>query len=99
MNRFIKCRAIFKSILDQANISIDHELNFSLSIEDPLGESVDLISYNEYFGWYYVTFFADEIMVSEGTLRQLMFEIMPKINISCLRVPSETIISSAKNVT
>ena len=77
-----KEKAIFKSILDQANISIDHELNFSLSIEDPLGESVDLISYNEYFGWYYVTFFADEIMVSEGTLRQLMFEIMPKINIS-----------------
>jgi len=79
-----KEKAIFKSILDRANVSIDHELNFSLSIEDPLGESVDLISYNEYFGWYYVTFFTDQMMISEGTLRQLMFEVMPKIKISSI---------------
>ena len=79
-----KEKAIFESILDQANISIDHELNFSLSIEDPLGESVDLISYNEYFGWYYVTFFTEQMMISEGTLRQLMFEVMPKIKISSI---------------
>ena len=79
-----KEKAIFKSILDRANVSIDHELNFSLSIEDPLGDSVDLISYNEYFGWYYVTFFTDQMMISEGTLRQLMFEVMPKIKISSI---------------
>ena len=79
-----KEKAIFKSILDRANVSIDHELNFSLSIEDPLGESVDLISYNEYFGWYYVTFFTDQMMISEGTLRQLMFEVMPKIKITSI---------------
>ena len=79
-----KEKATFKSILDRANVSIDHELNFSLSIEDPLGESVDLISYNEYFGWYYVTFFTDQMMISEGTLRQLMFEVMPKIKISSI---------------
>ena len=79
-----KEKAIFKSILDQANISIDRELNFSLSIADPLGESLDLISYNEYFGWYYVTFFTDQMMISEGTLRELMFEVMPKIKISSI---------------
>ena len=79
-----KEKAIFKSILDRANVSIDHELNFSLSIEDPLGDSVDLISYNEYFGWYYVTFFTDQMMISEGTLRELMFEVMPKIKISSI---------------
>jgi beta-glucuronidase len=79
-----KEKAIFKSILDQANISIDRELNFSLSIADPLGESLDLISYNQYFGWYYVTFFTDQMMISEGTLRQLMFEVMPKIKISSI---------------
>ena len=75
-------KAIFRFILDQANIPIDSELNFSISIDDPLGESVDLISYNEYFGWYYVTFFTDQMMISEGTLRKLMFEIMPSIKIS-----------------
>ena len=77
-----KEKAIFQLILDQANIPIDSELSFSLSIDDPLGESVDLISYNEYFGWYYVTFFADQMMISEGTLRKLMFEVMPDIKIS-----------------
>jgi beta-glucuronidase len=65
-------------------LSIDRELNFSLSIADPLGETLDLISYNEYFGWYYVTFFTDQMMISEGTLRQLMFEVMPKIKISSI---------------
>ena len=75
-------KAIFQFILDQANIPIDSELNFSISIDDPLGESIDLISYNEYFGWYYVTFFTDQMMISEGTLRKLMFEIMPSIKIS-----------------
>ena len=77
-----KEKAIFLSILDQANIQIDSELSFSISIDDPLGENVDLISYNEYFGWYYVTFFTDQMMISEGTLRKLMFEVMPDIKIS-----------------
>ena len=77
-----KEKAIFQLILDQSNIPIDSELSFSLSIDDPLGESVDLISYNEYFGWYYVTFFTDQMMISEGTLRKLMFEVMPNIKIS-----------------
>ena len=77
-----KEKAIFRLILDQANIPINTELAFSLSIDDPLGESVDLISYNEYFGWYYVTFFTEQMMISEGTLRKLMFEIMPKIKIT-----------------
>ena len=75
-------KAIFSAILDQANITIEDELSFSLSIDDPLGESIDLISYNEYFGWYYVTFFTDQMMISEGTLRRLMFEVMPKIKIT-----------------
>ena len=77
-----KEKAIFRLILDQAKIPIESELSFSLSIDDPLGESVDLISYNEYFGWYYVTFFTEQMMISEGTLRKLMFEVMPDIKIS-----------------
>ena len=77
-----KEKIIFQSILSQGNVPINTEINFSISIDDPLGEIVDLISYNEYFGWYYVTFFTDQMMISEGTLRKLMFEIMPSIKIS-----------------
>ena len=76
-----KEKIIFQSILSQGNVPINTEINFSISIDDPLGEIVDLISYNEYFGWYYVTFFTDQMMISEGTLRKLMFEIMPRIKI------------------
>ena len=75
-------KMIFNSILDKANISADKELTFSISIDDPLAKNVDLISYNEYFGWYYVTFFTEQMMIPEGTLRRLMFEIMPEIKIS-----------------
>ena len=77
-----KEKAIFQSILEEANIPVDIELNFSISIDDPLGETVDLISYNEYFGWYYVTFFTEQMRISEGTLRKLIFEIMPTIKIT-----------------
>jgi beta-glucuronidase len=77
-----KEKAIFQSILEQANIPVDIELNFSISIDDPLGETIDLISYNEYFGWYYVTFFTEQMRISEGTLRKLIFEIMPTIKIT-----------------
>ncbi len=75
-------KLIFQSILSESNISPNMKLDFSISIDDPLGELVDLISYNEYFGWYYTSFFADQIKVSEGTLRKLMFEIMEDISIT-----------------
>ena len=77
-----KEKLIFQSILAKAGTPLDSDTKFSLSIDDPLGELVDLISYNEYFGWYYVTFFAEQMMVGEGTLRKLMFEIIPEIKIS-----------------
>ena len=48
----------------------------------PLGELVDLISYNEYFGWYYSLVFADQLKVKESTLRKLMFDLIPTIEIT-----------------
>ena len=79
-----KEKIIFKSILEQVNFAEDSSLDFSISIDDPLGESLDLISYNEYFGWYYVTFFVDQMQVEEGTLRRLMFEILEDIKITSI---------------
>ena len=55
--------------------------NFSININDPLAEHLDIIAYNEYFGWYYTSFLVDQIGVRESTLRKLMFEIMPSIKI------------------
>jgi beta-glucuronidase len=55
---------------------------FDLVITDPLGELVDLVSYNEYFGWYYSRFIADQTGVSERTIRKLMLAFIPEIRIS-----------------
>jgi len=51
-------------------------------IADPLGEVVDIVGYNEYFGWYYSKFFAETLGVDEGATRRAMLDIMPDIRFS-----------------
>jgi beta-glucuronidase len=51
-------------------------------IADPLGEVVDIVGYNEYFGWYYSKFFAQMLGVDEGATRRAMLAIMPEIRFS-----------------
>ncbi len=48
-------------------------------IDDPLGEVVDVVGYNEYFGWYYSKYFAQSLGVDEGLMRNAMLAIMPGI--------------------
>lgn len=76
-------KAIFQFILSQAGEdtpAIDD--TFHLEISDPLGEYVDIIAYNEYFGWYYSAFFSGRMGVGEDILRPLMLDFMPNIRIS-----------------
>ncbi len=51
-------------------------------IEDPLGDVVDIIGYNEYFGWYYSGFLADNIGVDEMLVRDAMMAVMHRIRFS-----------------
>lgn len=74
-------KAIFKGITSQMQSLYGDQENFSININDPLAEHLDIIAYNEYFGWYYTSFLVDQIGVRESTLRKLMFEIMPSIKI------------------
>lgn len=48
-------------------------------IDDPLGDIVDVVGYNEYFGWYYSTFIARMLPVGEDVIRKAMFAVMPDI--------------------
>lgn len=48
-------------------------------IDDPLGDIVDVVGYNEYFGWYYSSFIAKMLPVSEDIIRKAMFDVMPSI--------------------
>lgn len=76
-------RAIFAAVLAQAGDDAPEAgSGFDLIIDDPLGELVDVVSYNEYFGWYYARAIAPALGVSEKTVRKLMFQFMHHITIS-----------------
>ncbi len=48
-------------------------------VDDPLGEVVDIVGYNEYFGWYYSGPMAEAFGVEEGLVRDAMLTMMPRI--------------------
>lgn len=48
-------------------------------IDDELGEVVDIIGYNQYFGWYYGGNIADRLGVDPGAVRKAVFAVMPQI--------------------
>lgn len=78
-------RAAFRAALDKAGEKAPRAgSGFDLVIKDPLGELVDVVSYNEYFGWYYARAIAPQLGVSERTIRKLMLEFMAEVTISSI---------------
>lgn len=76
-----QARAAFAAKAAQMPAETAHgEIN--VSIDDPLGEVVDIIGYNQYFGWYYSSFLKPQFKVGEDVLRAAMFNIMPDIRFS-----------------
>lgn len=75
-----KDEAIFKAIVAKAGDQAPgpHD-TYTLMIDDPLGEFTDVVAYNQYFGWYYSVFFAQQSGVSEAVLRPLMLDMMRDI--------------------
>ena len=74
-------KGIFKQIVAQLEPLYGSMDTFKINIKDPLAEHLDVIAYNEYFGWYYTSFIVDQLGVEESTLRKLMFKLMPSIKI------------------
>ena len=72
-----KERYIFEEIVKNVPIPVEKLLPFEININDPLANELDLIAYNEYFGWYYTSFFSAQIGIRESLLREIMFELMP----------------------
>ena len=76
-------RAIFAAVLERAGEAAPAiGSRFDLVIDDPLGALVDIVSYNQYFGWYYARGLAPALGVSERTVRKLMLSFMGHIRIS-----------------
>ncbi|WP_435218144.1 glycoside hydrolase family 2 TIM barrel-domain containing protein [Luminiphilus sp. nBUS_07] len=76
-------KAIFQGVLAAAGEAAPEPgSSFTLVIDDPLGELVDIVSYNEYFGWYYARALAPQMGVSEQTIRKLMLQFIPQVTMS-----------------
>lgn len=50
-------------------------------VDDPIGNDVDVLAYNEYFGWYYPPAIAAVLGIDETTARRLELEVMPELKI------------------
>jgi beta-glucuronidase len=66
-----------KLIGDDMDAVLEQEIEVML--KDPLGDVVDIIGYNQYFGWYYSAFLSKALPVDEATTRRTMFRIMEDI--------------------
>ena len=54
-----------------------------VELDDPLGEIVDVVGYNQYFGWYYSAAFAANLPASEADIRRVVLnDIMPRLRFS-----------------
>ncbi len=78
-----KDKAVFEAIVAQAGAAAPKPSDkVSITIDDPLGELVDIVSYNEYYGWYYSVFFARQTGVGENVYRPLMLDLMKDMTIT-----------------
>ena len=78
-----KAKAVFEAIVAQAGDKAPApDAQFDVVIEDPLGASIDIISYNEYYGWYYSVLFAQQTGVGEDVFRPLMLDLMKDMTIT-----------------
>tara|TARA_R110002110_G_scaffold415748_1_gene654832 strand:+ start:67909 stop:70029 length:2121 start_codon:yes stop_codon:yes gene_type:complete len=67
---------------DADEASADEDL-IRVNLDDPLGEIVDVVGYNEYFGWYYSAAFAANLPAKEADIRRVVLrDIMPRMRFS-----------------
>ncbi len=64
---------------DEAAIEALRQQEIEVMLSDGLGEVVDVVGYNEYFGWYYSAGLARMLPVDEATTRRTMFGIMKDV--------------------
>lgn len=57
---------------------------YTVVVDDPLAELVDIVAYNEYFGWYYSKIFAQQTRVGEHVWRPLMLDLMRDMKITAV---------------
>ena len=77
-------KIIFKGLIEKFNVQDNSNRGLIITLDDPIGQYLDIVALNEYFGWYYSVFLAPQIQISEKTFRLLMLELLPEIRINNL---------------
>jgi beta-glucuronidase len=73
---------VFKGVLAKlGDAAPGPDDDYTVMIDDPLGELTDVVAYNQYFGWYYSAFFSAQLGVGEDVLRPRMLELMRDMRI------------------
>lgn len=73
---------VFAALRERAGDSLPSANSvLQLTISDPLAQYTDIIAYNEYFGWYYSSLFADQTGLPESLLRNMVLELLPDMRI------------------
>jgi len=54
--------------------------------DDPLSDQIDVIGFNQYFGWYDAADLARELPLEESTIRKIILEALPDIRIEATNV-------------
>jgi beta-glucuronidase len=75
-------KMILKGLVEKFNMQNDSFKGLAITLDDPIGQYLDIVALNEYFGWYYSVFLAPQIQISEKTFRLLMLELLPEIRIN-----------------
>jgi beta-glucuronidase len=74
-------KASVQEWLASTGATSDTQSNMTINLHDPLGEILDVIGYNEYFGWYYAPGFAQIMGLPLGYVRETILEMLPDIRI------------------
>ena len=75
-------KMILKGLVEKFNMQNNSFKGLAITLDDPIGQYLDIVALNEYFGWYYSVFLAPQIQISEKTFRLLMLELLPEIRIN-----------------
>lgn len=68
-------------INDPAVISQQASMPLEIVVDDPLGDVIDVIGFNQYLGWYYEAPVARALGIDEAVVRRLSLDLLPAITI------------------
>jgi beta-glucuronidase len=70
-------QALAMALARKVRRSNDAGVSFEIVLDDPLGELLDVVGHNAYYGWYYASPMAVNLGLPVDAVREAMLEAMP----------------------